>query len=434
MDFADIPDWDEQPYAADNDFFQDRGSPLPPPSSTPIGVDSSSSRASAPPQSPPRADTSDSDVVMLSDGHQPSPRASDDNAGDDSGDGSGSDESMYGLDPRQYEALRRMMPKVAILKMIQGRDKSKPRRTGAPRRGSDDERSDGGRPLRPGQSRVLRRTASERVDVEIRGDSESSDVEMVDAPSDHGSSSESSESESDLERVVVRRHKMEKRVAGPSSQPISLESDADSAVEEDIGQWIPEEPSHHRTGHSSGGTVRERDLIDYMLTRTRPSRRRKSRKSNPRLGRSGGGTKGSHKLHVVTSGARRSGAARQTTLAFGRASRSRSRSPVSDGPRKSHISYRAVIETYIHQGRMGCTSIFARRIRRRRPLENARNRGIKAPCSTSRARVGAWLLAERARASLPSTRNKWQRSRPLVLVLCLRTTDWLLLQNRSRME
>ena len=107
---------------------------------------------------------------MLSDGHQPSPRASDDNAGD----GSGSDESMYGLDPRQYEALRRMMPKVAILKMIQGRDKPKPRRTGAPRRGSDDERSDGGRPLRPGQSRVLRRTASERVDVEIRGDSESS--------------------------------------------------------------------------------------------------------------------------------------------------------------------------------------------------------------------------------------------------------------------
>lgn len=404
MDFADVLDWDEPPYAADNDFFQDRGSPLPPPSSTPIGVDSSSSRASAPPQSPPRADTSNSDVVMLSDGHRSSLRASDDNAGDDSSDGSGSDESTYGLDPRQYEALRRMMPKVAILKMIQGRDKPKPRRTGAPRRGSDDERSDGGRPLRPGQSRVLRRTASERVDVEIRGDSESSDVEMVDAPSDHGSSSESSESESDLERVVVRRPKLEKRVAGPSSQPISVESDTDSAVDEDIGQWIPEEPSR-RTGHSGGGAVRERDLIDYMLTRTRPSRR-KTRKGASRQGRSGGGTKRSHKLHVVTSGAKRSGAARQTTLAFGRASRSRSRSPVSGGPRKSLISYRAVIETHIHQGRMGCTSIFARRIRRRRPLENARNRGIKAPCSTSRARVGAWLLAERTRASLPSTRNK----------------------------
>lgn len=330
VDNADVHIWDEQSYAADNDIFQDRGSPLPPPSSTPIGVDSSSSRASVVPQSPQRADASDSDVVILSDGLLPSPRASDDNASD--GSGTGSDEDIYGLDPRQYDALSRMMPKVAILKLIQGRQKPKPRRTIASRRDSDDERSDGGRPLRPGQSRILRRTASERADIEIRGDSESSDVEIVDAAPE--SSSSSSSSESDLERVVVRRPKHNKRVAGPSSQPLSVEDDTDSAEDEGIGQWNPEEPSR-RTGNSGGGAVQERDIIDYMLTRTRPSRSKKSKKSISRRGRSGGGAKRSHTLHVVTSGTRRSGAGRQTTLAFGRASKSRSRSPVSDGPSKS---------------------------------------------------------------------------------------------------
>ena len=333
-DNADIPDYDEHPYAADNDFFQDRGSPLPPPSSTPMGIDSSSSRASLPPASPPRANTSDSDVIMLSDSHQASPSASDDNS-------SGSDDSLYGLDPRQYEALRRMMPKVAILKMIRGRDERRPRRA---RRGSDDGRSDDGAlPLRPGQSRVLRRTASERVDVEVRGDSESSDVEMVDAPlSDHndhglGSDGESSESESDLERVVVRRPKLEKGAAGRSSQPISVESDSDRAVDGDgdVQRWLPDEASR-RTSRPGGGPVQERDLIDYMLTRTRPSRGKKSRQSASRRGRSGAGKKRSHTLRVVTSGARRSGAGRQTTLAFGRASRSRSHSPISDAPRKFH--------------------------------------------------------------------------------------------------
>lgn len=311
-----------------------------------MDVDSSSSRASLAPQSPQRADTSDSDVVVLSDGRQPSPRTSDDNASD--GSGTGSDNDIYGLDARQYDALSRMMPKVAILKMIQGRQRPRLQRTAAPRISSDDERSDGGRPLRPGQSRVLRRTASERAEIEIRGDSESSDVEMVDAAPE--SSSSSSSSESDLERVVVRRPKSKKRVAGQSSQPISVEGDTDSTADEGIGQWIPEEPSRH-TGNPSRGDVRERDIIDYMLTRTRPSRSKKSKRSISRRGRSGGGPKRSQTLHVVTSGARRSGSGRQTTLAFGRASQSRSRSPVSDRPSKSDPSCRTTIGVHASRGR-----------------------------------------------------------------------------------
>lgn len=290
------------PLDLDNDFPHHAGSPMPPPSSTPVVVDMS------PPHSTRPSEASDSDVMIVSDGHHSSPTRSVDDLDGDSGT---NDSFVNEMRSEDRTALSHMWPRVMIDQHFRNVQESRPRRPATPPiRGNSEDREEE-QPLRPGQSRVIRRTVSERAIIDIRGDSESSDVEIVDAESDVGSPDATSESDMDRPRQSKRRAGREVRQY--------------ASAEGDLG--VPEQSS--RRNGPTGGAVWEQDPIDRMLTRTRFSDDKKNR---TRKSRSRGGAKfSSNTLHVVTAGARHA-SGRQTVLSFERASRSRSASPFEDVP------------------------------------------------------------------------------------------------------
>ncbi|KZT67297.1 hypothetical protein DAEQUDRAFT_694424 [Daedalea quercina L-15889] len=334
VDNASFHDMEEQPWAVDHDSFHNSGSPLPPPpSSTPVNIDLSPPGMMSP-QTTQQVVASDSDVEIVSQGRQSPPGLSGDDA-----DGSGLEhdqtvDNTYAKDRKRFKALRRMMPIVLIQRYMQDAQKPKLRRTATPSDDSSSESRDEDQPLRPGQSKIIRRTASERANIEIRGDSESSDVEIVDEETQ--ASSSASSSESDMDKVTVQKRRHDKRVTEPLTQQSAsvVEDDTDSDLDQEIGQWIPERPS--RGSKSSGsGAVREKDIIDYMLSRTRPSGGGKYKKGSARQGRSRGGAKtSSNTLHVAVSGAR---PGYQTTLPYDRASTSRSDSSLLEDPNEHHV-------------------------------------------------------------------------------------------------
>ncbi|TFY61854.1 hypothetical protein EVJ58_g4250 [Rhodofomes roseus] len=322
---------EQQPFAVDEDFFHNSGSPVPPPSSTPMDVNTSSPRALISPRSARQADASDSDAVILSDGRRSSPDLSKHNPTDvDSTDEPSDDQEMNAKDRQRLKVLQRMMPRVLISRHLRNVEKPRPRRTATLSESSGSESRDEGQPLRPGESRIIRRTVSERANIDIRGDSESSDVEMVDV--EHEINSSSSSSESDLDRVAVHRPRQtwhDTKQRSQQSAPTE-EEDTDSDLGQEIGQWAPENPSR-RNERSRNGPVRERDLIDRMLSRTRVTGSKKRKKNSTGTGRSRSvGKTSRNTLHIVTAGARRTGSGRQTVLPFDRASRSRSASPSID--------------------------------------------------------------------------------------------------------
>lgn len=349
IDNASFHDMEEQPWAVDHDFFHNSGSPLlPPPSSTPVDIDL------WPPSivSPQQVVASDSEVEIVSEGRQSHPGLSGDDANDFGLEHDQTVDNTYAKDRKRFKALRRMMPIVLIQRYMQDAQKPKLRRTATPSDDSSSESKDEDQPLRPGQSKIIRRTASERANIEIRGDSESSDVEIVDVETQ--ASSSASSSESDMDKVTVQKRRHNKRVTEPLTQQSAsvAEDDTDSDLDQEIGQWSTERPSR-ASRSSSSGAVREKDIIDYMLSRTRPSGGGKHKKGSARQGRSRGGTKtSSNTLHVAVSGAR---PGHQTTLPYDRASTSRSDSSLLEDPSKLEVLHFVVgADLFLRSRRAPC--------------------------------------------------------------------------------
>ncbi|KAH9936512.1 uncharacterized protein B0H18DRAFT_1164925 [Fomitopsis serialis] len=265
---ASFQDMQWHPLDLDNDFPHHAGSPMPPPSSTPVVVDMS------PPHSTRPSEASDSDVMIVSDGHHSSPTRSVDDLDGDSGT---NDSFVNEMRSEDRTALSHMWPRVMIDQHFRNVQESRPRRPATPPiRGNSEDREEE-QPLRPDAT-----------------------------------------SESDMDRP-----RQSKRRAGREVRQYA-------SAEGDLG--VPEQSS--RRNGPTGGAVWEQDPIDRMLTRTRFSDDKKNR---TRKSRSRGGAKiSSNTLHVVTAGARHA-SGRQTVLSFERASRSRSASPFEDVPVRQHI-------------------------------------------------------------------------------------------------
>ncbi|KAI0769083.1 Mus7/MMS22 family-domain-containing protein [Trametes elegans] len=283
----------------------------------------------------------------------------DSDSGSDPGSNSQSDSQPVSHfdDPRtrkRLKILQHMMPAVMI-KKLQNKDSSASRARRATSESSGAESvGEGGeeaeRPLRPGESRrrVRSRTQSNRS-IEIRGDSESSDVDIPivlgvdDAARPHFSPDYPFPSSGEDEiRPIAHRPRPRARDYNQRdslSADISLSEDdspaahSDTAesisdVNEAVGRWVqrPNVPRRRR----DDGEVHEGDLIDRMLSRTNvSSTSRAKRKKRARVGgssRNGGGGGGGHaggsrgqgQLRIVTGGTKRYGAGRQTRLPFKR--------------------------------------------------------------------------------------------------------------------
>ncbi|OSX59709.1 hypothetical protein POSPLADRAFT_1048198 [Postia placenta MAD-698-R-SB12] len=145
-------------------------------------------------------------------------------------------ELMSAKDRRRLKALQKMMPRVLIERHLH--NASAPRHGNAT--GGHDYDSDEGGPLRPGQSRIRIRSPTSRMAIEVRGDSESSDSEVL----EQNFNSTSSESEMDV--VVPRLGKSPTKTS--SRAEAEDEGGDDSIVDEtDIGHWASGRviPSRH---------------------------------------------------------------------------------------------------------------------------------------------------------------------------------------------
>ncbi|KAL6308241.1 Mus7/MMS22 family-domain-containing protein [Sparassis latifolia] len=156
--------------------------------------------------------------------------------------------------------------------------------------------------------------------MEIRGDSESSDIEILDVDASASASSSDTSSESDMDVVSCPMH-TRKHVSDPSGITVSdAESQHDDdSVNAEVGEWLAEGPTAGRSMSSRSGEAKEGDLIDRMLSRTRvdgakPKRNRN--KHRPSGNHRSHKSSSKSKVHVVTAGARNSGSGRQTFLPF----------------------------------------------------------------------------------------------------------------------
>ncbi|KAI0819256.1 Mus7/MMS22 family-domain-containing protein [Trametes gibbosa] len=268
------------------------------------------------------------------------------------------------VDRRRMKALKRMMPKALINHLMQKdvaakerarRERSRSHAHDSDGGGEDDDGEDeGARPLRPGESRRrIRSHTLSRRSIEIRGDSESSDVEMgVDAddarplspvrgspgrlsPGDARFVDEAAEI-----RPIGRQPRL--RAHGPieisgGSDDGGLPSPGASESEPTTGDDETRQGGTHRRSRYDG-EAREGDLIDRMLSRTNMSSTRSRRKRKRRVAAAGGrvggrgdgnrhlaqgdshrtrgGGGGDRGLHVITTGAKRYGSGQQTFLPF----------------------------------------------------------------------------------------------------------------------
>lgn len=209
-------------------------------------------------------------------------------------------ELMSAKDRRRLKALQKMMPRVLIERHLH--NASAPRHGNAT--GGHGYDGDEGGPLRPGQSRIRIRSPTSRMAIEVRGDSESSDSEVL----EQNFNSTSSESEMDV--VVPRLGKSPTKTS--SRAEAEDEGGDDSIVDEtDIGHWASGRVIPSR--HLAHDEVREGDLIDRMLSRTRVTGGKARRSRQHRRVRR---TAVSSAMHIVTAGARKRGTGRQTTLSF----------------------------------------------------------------------------------------------------------------------
>ena len=332
---APFADWDHGFDVSDDEFARAQ-SPLRYSASPAPGFEASVSFASSQARHPPTS----SDVIDLSsesgEGDQPSE--------DDKTHSSSAEQEK--LRPDDMKALRRMMPKVMVLRML--RQQNRPELAPRASTSADLDSDESDAPLRPGESRRRIRGRTESTRSAILGDPESSDVDMAE-PYDLSSQSvvgsgplfpavvsSSSEAESLPSIIEPIGHQPRPKHRRPSTGDINISSDPDD--DSDMSSDDAEGVVRQRRRRSFDGEVREGDLIDRMLSRTnvssKPRRHKKRRKgtlhrsgaggNRAHTGTSGRGEGGNRRqgdgLRVVTSGAKRHGAGRQTLLPFKRLS------------------------------------------------------------------------------------------------------------------
>lgn len=227
------------------------------------------------------------------------------------------------LDPtsrRRLRALHRMMPKFMAQQWAEKKPKQKqPVRHDILSSGSEAEEAG---PLLPGRTRVSR--ASKPKDIrEIRGDTESSEDEKDDGARGLFSGSERNvssarsmlehSSESDVVEMIYSRR--DAKHVPPDIINISddTSSDSDDSIgASDIDEHLrqPKRPASKR--------MREGDLIDWMLSRSRKvnTSKKKSKRSAPPARRGIKDSSLKYKYDVTTYDTRRYGQERQTLLNF----------------------------------------------------------------------------------------------------------------------
>ncbi|KAI0357556.1 hypothetical protein OH77DRAFT_1510566 [Trametes cingulata] len=227
-------------------------------------------------------------------------------SGSGSNSNSDSEDSVDEKTRRQMKALSRMMPAVLIKRLQQkpsASSRARERSRSQGHSGHDNESESGeeaDRPLRPGESRrrVRSRTLSSRS-IEIRGDSESSDVPMdVDLndapppPDDGDAYMRLSDGENEIRPIAHQPRARPRFDRAPSSRSVisvSDDSDEGGLVDSEISSSEKEAGARRRARYD--GEAREGDLIDRMLSRTSMSSSRRRAKRKRRVGgtRRGGG-------------------------------------------------------------------------------------------------------------------------------------------------
>lgn len=225
--------------------------------------------------------------------------ASDDDPAADSSDESGSGSEADEVDRKRLKILNKMMPAVMIQKMTAA---GKARKAARAEREREQEREAAGEeleePLKPGQSR--RRIGSRRS-VEILGDSESEDddVDMRSRSPSSGPRRYLSDEDEDVGRRTSDADVEVIEPIGHQPRPkyrpghISVsDGDPSSDSEDDdvdlaVGRWVLGAPTKPKRRVRDDGVVKERDMIDRMLSRTSGNSRRRRKWSGMR--RHGGG-------------------------------------------------------------------------------------------------------------------------------------------------
>ncbi|EMD40182.1 hypothetical protein CERSUDRAFT_122249 [Gelatoporia subvermispora B] len=238
---------------------------------------------------------------------------------------------------KKAKILSRMYPAVHLKKLLDAA-KSDARIAAKPRHAEQDVEEE--RPLLPGQSRVKVRDQTTAAHIAIRGDTESEDSSVSkEQPVDHVAEPIpiSSDSNSDVEFVSYSVPR-DRCIAVARTTTSDSDDDDDSEQEDDfddatVERWVSGNPVRSRRS-SSRGPVKERDLIDRMLSRTRANRPQNRKRNRQRRLTEWG----SHQdkasriqpLQVVTAGARSMGTGQQSRLPFTRRASSRS-IPTHDG-------------------------------------------------------------------------------------------------------
>ncbi|PIL22731.1 hypothetical protein GSI_15424 [Ganoderma sinense ZZ0214-1] len=232
---------------------------------------------------PPPTSDEPMDVIDISsseDGDDPAV-----NSSSSSESGSEADE----VNRKRLRILGRMMPAVMVQKMTATEKAKKAARAERERDGGAGDVEHGhDQPLMPGQSR--RRIGSRRS-VEIRGDSESSDDDDVDmrsrspspapgrrfsydgADNNDAGDRDRNQVMSDAEGEVIEpighqpRPKFRPGHISVSDDDLSSDSE-DEDVDMAVGRWVSGAPVKPKQRVRDDGVVKERDMIDRMLSRT----------------------------------------------------------------------------------------------------------------------------------------------------------------------
>lgn len=203
------------------------------------------------------------------------------------------------LDKKKQRALNHMMPTSMIKNLISRETGRQPRKRQLSSTENSGEESEG--LLLPGQTRVRKSVPTLRTQ-EIRGDPESSDNDT----NEYETSSSEVEIVSLLRPNSVSNHE----VITLSDSNNDIDNDLDESSDEGIAdEDIQAYMGDYNDGQSD---IRETNLIDWMLSRTRTIGNGKKRHSTTRARR----PRKKYALDIVTGGARKYGRTRQTLLSF----------------------------------------------------------------------------------------------------------------------
>ncbi|TFK89693.1 hypothetical protein K466DRAFT_15695 [Polyporus arcularius HHB13444] len=374
-----VPDEDEPMAPWDNHFhmyadeFARAQSPY---HLTQLGdVDELMSGVSSQVEGPPSTPHEVIDITSDSDGDEGVGSPSVSRPSSRSGSESSSD-LMDKKDRKRMRAAERVMPKIMLMqleKQAEAKRRAAARASASVERDEEDVSGDGGdRPLRPGESRKrIRRTVSNRS-IEIRGDSESSDIEIppspvtdvdnapvLDLPVQESSDDTglSSSEESVIEPIGHQpgpKYRPYLAAGGGGAPSEGDPSSSDESDHNEVGRGLSPVRAPRKRQVLRLGEAEVDNSVDRMLSRTaydKPRVKRRRRRHGVRRGDGDGrararghGAGGGHRhaghgagasgiqrgggdgargdgsrsggLHFTTSGAKRYGAGRQTLLPF----------------------------------------------------------------------------------------------------------------------